>query len=132
MQRPAAPFITESRPTAGWDGRLVTRPVILTQAAEALCDISFSAGGKRGRGDGIRFVSARRVSSGLSRQFVWGGEKQTQPNPRESFMEIESIVANSALVRAREGKSRLGLNLQHFSDLGRQMCNKQQQLASVG
>lgn len=32
-------------------------------------------------------------------------------------MEIESIVANSALVRAREGKSPLDLNVKHFSDL---------------
>lgn len=46
-------------------------------------------------------------------------------------MEIENIVANSALVRAREGKSPLDLNLKHFSDLVRQIYTKQQQRVSV-
>lgn len=46
-------------------------------------------------------------------------------------MEIESIVANSALVRAREGKSPLDLNVKHLSDLVGQICSKQQQRVSV-
>lgn len=46
-------------------------------------------------------------------------------------MEIESIVANSALVRAREGKSPLDLNHKHFSDLVKQICSEQQQRVSV-
>lgn len=46
-------------------------------------------------------------------------------------MEIESIVANSALIRAREGKSPLDLNVKHFSDLVGQICSKQQQQQRV-
>lgn len=73
VQRPAAPFITESRSTAGWDGRLVIQLVILTRPTRPLCGISFLAGGR---------WSLTRLRSARELRFVEVvfGDKQTEQN----------------------------------------------------
>lgn len=62
MQPPAAPFITESWSTAGWDGQLAIQLLSSTQPTPLRCDISFRLGGG---GDEVRSGSTQqRVSSG--------------------------------------------------------------------